>query len=390
MKKPLRIAIYSGTIPSTTFIERLIVGLSNKEQKVLLFGISTRAARYSQFVSVICYKSNRFSKAIHLLKYTLLLLLFNIKEKRILDALLQSQNRSTWNDKLKTYPVLYHKPDVFHIQWAKGLNDWVWVQDFGMKLVLSLRGAHINYSPIADLELAVMYRQNFPKVDGFHAVCQEIAIEAVKYGAKKETIHVVKSGLNLQELAFKLKEFDSNTPLNIISVGRDHWIKDYRLALDAMYILKQKGIFFRYNIIGVSENEGLVFQRAQLGLENEVHFIDSMTFNAVQEAMNQADVFFLPSLKEGIANVVLEAMALGTIVVSSDCGGMAEVVKPNDTGFLVPVRDVESMTLALVAVSQLSKEDYQEMTKRARRFVEQNHSEEQMVEGMLDLYQGLG
>ena len=39
MSKALRIAIYSGNIPSTTFIERLIEGVANSGQKVLLFGV---------------------------------------------------------------------------------------------------------------------------------------------------------------------------------------------------------------------------------------------------------------------------------------------------------------------------------------------------------------
>lgn len=389
MNKLLKIAIYSGQISSTTFIERLIEGLASKKQNVLLFGIKKRAISYSNSVSVIGYKTNRFSKSFSFFKYSFLLLLFKHKEKRILDALLHAQNRNNLNEKLKSYPVLYHQPDVFHVQWAKGLDDWMWVQEFGMKLVLSLRGAHINYSPIADLELAAIYRQNFPKVDGFHAVSAAISIEAGNYGANKKTIQVVKSGLNLEEFVFDLKKFDNKTPLTIISVGRDHWIKNYRLALDAMLILKQKAIPFHYSIIGIAENESLIFQCAQLGLEREVSFIDFLPIKEVKEAIKQADILFLPSLKEGIANVVLEAMALGTLVVSTNCGGMAEVVIPNQTGYLVPVRDVNAMAMALAEVSKLSLEDYQKMTKRARGFIEQYHTEDLMVVGMQEMYERL-
>ena len=74
---------------------------------------------------------------------------------------------------------------------------WLAILALGIKLVLSLRGAHINYSPIADLKLADMYRKNFPKVDAFHAVSKAIALEAQKYGAQKSNISVVYSGLDL-------------------------------------------------------------------------------------------------------------------------------------------------------------------------------------------------
>ena len=385
----MKIAIYSGEIPSTTFIERFINGAANSGTDVILFGALLKQPTYNSRVKVVGYRQTRLSKFWCLLRFTVLLNLFKRKDKRRLDTYLKQRQTTDLYTKVKFYPVLWYQPDVFHIQWAKGLDDWMWVQEFGMKLVLSLRGAHINYSPIADLALAKMYQINFPKVDGFHAVSEAIALEARKYGANSEAIRVVKSGLHLEDFAFKLKEFDSNTPLNIVSVGRNHWKKNYRSALDAMLILKQMDVSFQYRIIGITENEALVFQRAQLGLEKEVSFIDAMPFKKVLEAMQQADVLLLPSVEEGIANVVLEAMALGTLVVSTDCGGMAEAVIPNQTGFLVPVRDAQAMAMTLVEVSQLSLEDYQGITLEAREFVERNHSEDEMVEGMRDLYDEL-
>ncbi|MGC1631336.1 MAG: glycosyltransferase family 4 protein, partial [Gelidibacter sp.] len=387
MKKTLKIAIYSGEIPSTTFIERLITGVAASGTDVILFGSLHKQPAYISQVKVVGYRSTRLSKFWHLLRFTVLLTLFKRAEKKRLDRYLKQQQTTDLYTKVKFYPILWYQPDVFHVQWAKGLDDWIWVQEFGMKLVLSLRGAHINYSPIADLALAKMYQLNFPKVDGFHAVSEAIALESTKYGANSEAIRVVKSGLNLEDFAFKLKEFDSNVPLNIVSVGRDHWKKNYHSALDAMFILKQQGVPFQYHIIGVAENEALVFQRAQLGLEKEVSFIETMPFNRVKEVIQQADVLLLPSVEEGIANVVLEAMALGTLVVSTDCGGMAEVVFPQETGYLVPVRDVQAMAMTLVEVSQLSLEDYQGITLKAREFVERNHSEEKMVAGMMWVYE---
>lgn len=389
MIKTLKIAIYSGEIPSTTFIERLIQGVSNSGTQVFLYGHFKHKPIYGERVKVYGYKNTKGSKLWVLIKYTCLLLLFKQKQKKRLDTILKKTKNHGLYAKVKYYPVLWHRPDVFHVQWAKGLDDWMWVQDFGMRLVLSLRGAHINYSPIADQALAARYRQNFPKVDGFHAVSQAIAKEACKYGADKQHIQVVKSGLKLQDFLFQLKTTNPKAPINILSVGRGHWKKNYRLALDAMHVLKQLGLAFRYNIIGVSGEEALLFQRAQLGLEQEVGFVGPLPFNEVQKAIKEADVMLLPSVEEGIANVVLEAMALGTLVVSTDCGGMKEVVLPKQTGYLVPVRDAQAMALALKEVSELPLETYQRITQQARAFVEANHSEAQMVSGMLGLYKRL-
>ena len=126
----------------------------------------------------------------------MLLFLFNRKDKKTLDIFINQNTKNKTLSKIKYYPVLWYKPDVFHIQWAKSISDWHWVQQFGIKLIVSLRGVHINYSPIFDPKLAEIYRKYFPQVDGFHAVSKAISLEAQKYGAVAEKIKVVYSGLS--------------------------------------------------------------------------------------------------------------------------------------------------------------------------------------------------
>jgi glycosyltransferase involved in cell wall biosynthesis len=388
LKKKPSVAIYSGVSRSTTFIERLINGLVKEGTHIYVFGTDTGKPNHNKNVTYITY-GRKWHKLLSLLKYSILLLLFKPKEKQKIDAIIASNSKGGYLLQLKYYQVLYHKPDVFHIQWAKSIEDWIWVEDFGMRLVLSLRGAHINYSPIVDKGLADTYKKLFPKVSGFHAVSKAMSKEVSKYDANIDCIKVIKSGLRLNEFLFEFKVYNPKTPLKITSIGRGHWVKNYKMALDAMSELKQLGIKFHYTIIGVKNDEALIHQRSQLSLDNEVSFIDRLPFNEIQTAIQEADVIVLPSVKEGIANVVLEAMALGTLVVSTNCGGMAEVVLPNKTGFLVPNRDILSMSKTLAKVSQLSLVDYQKITKQARVFVEKHHNEDQMVVEMQSLYQNL-
>ena len=86
-----------------------------------------------------------------------------------------------------TLPIVNHLPDIFHIQWAKALPKWFFLKQlFGVKIVLSLRGAHINYSPLADSYLANQYSMLFPNVDMIHAVSKDLAAKAKEYGADKK------------------------------------------------------------------------------------------------------------------------------------------------------------------------------------------------------------
>lgn len=325
MKQKLKIAVYSGDIPSTTFIERLIRGLSERDLQIILFGfLKTSNYNYNNSVSLVAYQNTRFHKALHLIKYTILLFLFKNRDKRKLDSILSSKSQNSLRDKVKYYPVLWHQPDIFHLQWAKGISDWRWVQEFGMKLIVSLRGAHINYSPIADESLAKNYNLLFPKVDGFHAVSKAIAEEAVIYGAPKDRIKVVYSGLDTE--TFEAVNSVSNTVFQIISIGRSHWVKGYSYALDMCKILKEANVKFKYTIIGADNSVELSYQIYDLGLEDHVELLPSMPFETVKSHISESDLLLLSSVKEGVANVVLEAMALRTLVLATDCGGIAEVI----------------------------------------------------------------
>ncbi len=55
--------------------------------------------------------------------------------------------------------------------------------------------------------------------------------------------------------------------------------------------------------------------------------------------MASADALIMPSLHEGLPYTLLEAMSLGLPVVASDVGGLAEVLRNEETGLLVPVGD---------------------------------------------------
>ncbi len=384
MKSKTSIAIYSGEIPSTTFIERLIVGIADTNIRVYLFGKQKSKINYPKSIKTFRYSTN-ISRYITVLRYTVLLTFFKPNAKKKLDSIIASQKGSKKIKQLKYYPVLYHKPDVFHLQWAKGVEEWLWVKEFGIKLILSLRGTHISISPVADISLKEKYIANFHKVDGFHAVSKAILVDAKKYEPNLKNTSVIYSGIDLDKLIYKPKT-TLNNELKILSIGRSHWLKGYNYALDAFSILRQENFNFQYTIIGIENEEELVFQRNQLNLDEFVTFHKRTPFQNIIEQIVEADIVLLPSLEEGVANVVIEAMALGTLVISTDCGGMTEVVKNNENGFIVPIRNSNAIADAIRKVSTITLDDYTEITSRARLTVENQHSKEKMISDFKAFY----
>lgn len=393
--RKINIAIYSGTIPSSTFIEQLILSVS-LHHNVLLFGRKPRKTLNSNLKENISVYSYRNSKVLNVLFTgfrTMLLSIFYPKRLKLLLTQIKRQNsgykkRQFW---FKATPVLLYLPDIFHIQWAKETVNWIFLQELGVKVVVSLRGAHINYSPISDKTLANSYQKYFPKVDAFHAVSGAIAVEAQKYGADPKKIKLIHSLVPQTTFnRFSLPSEKKEEVINILSVGRHHWKKGYTTALDACKLLKDKGISFRYSIIASSRMpEELFFQIYQLELVDEVNFISGLPQEEVFEKMHESDVLLLPSYEEGIANVVLEAMALGLPVISSDCGGMKEVVIHEETGFIVPVLGAKDIASVLMSFEKMALNGKIELVKNANKLIVSKFNEAQGVEKFNQFYESI-
>jgi colanic acid/amylovoran biosynthesis glycosyltransferase len=78
-------------------------------------------------------------------------------------------------------------------------------------------------------------------------------------------------------------------------------------------------------------------------------------------------------LEEGISNAVLEAMVLGIPVISTDCGGMGEVIRNSENGFIVPIRDAASMAGTIRKFIDLDEMEKNNMIFNARETIIHNH-----------------
>src|SRR5690606_23413698 len=133
--------------------------------------------------------------------------------------------------------------------------------------------------------------------------------------------------------------------------------------------------------------EECIFHIHDLGLTRVVTINDAAAHERVVEYIASADVLLLPSVEEGIANVVLEAMALGTVVVTTDCGGMREVVQDNSTGFIVPKRNSLAIADALEKISKLSPPDRRQIAEDAHNTISECHTRSAFESGIEQFYQ---
>jgi glycosyltransferase involved in cell wall biosynthesis len=86
----------------------------------------------------------------------------------------------------------------------------------------------------------------------------------------------------------------------------------------------------------------------------------------VRPLIYQSDVVTLPSYREGIPRSLLEAISMGKPIITTDAPGCREVVEDGKNGFLVPVKDVEALTNAMIKFIELTEEERQEMGHYSR------------------------
>lgn len=386
MNSKLKIIIFDGSFKTTPFINHMVKGLSENHQ-VYILGFNEKLSRKVEGVNYVSLGSNQ-----NKLKFTV----------TTLDKLLQSKK---FNILLPTLRKLIHgkrqelqqqnldlalkniSPDIIHLQWPSVIP---WFEAVLLKkeipVILSQRGFHNNVRPFVDEENFEYLKKWYPKMAGFHSVSKAIVANGNKIWDSPEKIDkVIYTGLPLQEMPFS-EEYKRSMPLKLISIGRAHWIKGYDYALYSCKILKEKNLPFQYTIIGGAGDEELQFLINDLGLQDSVVLKKRMPQKEVFRMMREASVLLMSSLEEGVPNVVVEALAIGLPVISTDCGGVPELIVDGKEGWLVPTRDPGAMAEAIESFSHLSLNKIEEVRLAARKKVEQQHIEELMIKGMEELY----
>lgn len=143
----------------------------------------------------------------------------------------------------------------------------------------------------------------------------------------------------------------SNGALRIAAVGRLVETKGFRYLLEA---LEGADFPFELSIVGDGPlKRSLEKTAARSAAKGTVRFEGTVPNEKVFEILAASDVLVMPSVvasdgdRDGVPNVVLEAMSVGLPVVASDISGIPEAVKDGRTGILVPPRDPTAIARAL-------------------------------------------
>jgi glycosyltransferase involved in cell wall biosynthesis len=207
----------------------------------------------------------------------------------------------------------------------------------------------------------LLIRTIYPRATRIIAVSRSVAQDLRSaFSVPEEKLVVIANPVDIPSIQAQSSEeatIDLDEPY-VIAMGRLVKIKNFALLIDAF---ARSGLHGKLVILGEGpEHEALIRKATDLGLGDRV-LMPGFVKNPFT-LLRHADVFVLPSSAEGFPNSLLEAMAVGTPVISTNCGGPSEVLADRDGGeidglcfaeygILVPTESPELMAEALLAMA---------------------------------------
>lgn len=207
-----------------------------------------------------------------------------------------------------------------------------------------------------------------------------------------ECVFVVHCGVDIGQFDF-MPPSSPTGHISIITVARLVGKKGHSTVIEALQLLKQQNIHFSWIVVGrgplLSKLQELVKQKK---LEDNVEFVGAATRDEVQIRLRNSNVMVLPCIKDangdmdGIPVVLIEAMAMGIPVISTDISGIPELITHRKSGLLVTPGDSMALANALKQVFEESSVITQ-MAVEARRKVVDDFNIETEGLRLLDIFQ---
>ncbi len=233
-------------------------------------------------------------------------------------------------------PMTRFRPDIVHIHSPLYLIHATWAKIFlRAKICMTFHG-----SDLLRIKKNGLLKNILPLVmDLFFYVSESMRPDIAAFVPEERTVYTpngVDTG-TFRNLGFERKK-------QIVAVGNLRWQKGYDYLIDAFAILKRAD--YRLVIVG----EGPMRERLQrridvLGLSGRIELAGRKDHDAIIDILGHSEIYVMSSVSEGFPKALLEGMASGLPVVTTDAGCCREISK--GAGICVPSADSEALAAAL-------------------------------------------
>lgn len=240
----------------------------------------------------------------------------------------------------------------------------------GIPFVVSLRGSDVPFYSEKYKYLDLFFFQWLNKIIWWKAknvIANSSDLRGLAYKTySKKKIEVIYNGVNIDEFQLKEKDKEEQDNFNILSTSRLTKRKGLIYLLKAVKNLVPKYPQIRLNLVGGGdqreESEKFVEEN---NLKQNIGFKGLINHDKIIKEYNNSDVFVLPSFNEGMSNSLLEALASGLALISTDTGGAKDLIDEAN-GFIVETGSVEVIEEALEKLLK-NKAKLKSMQKSSRQ-----------------------
>ncbi len=282
--------------------------------------------------------------------------------------------------------------DIVHSQFGPNGNIAAEMKELGIidsKLVTTFHGYDIRLGLSQGGDIYAPLKE---KGDLFLAISRynRRQLEEMGFDLAKIVDHPV--GIDIERFKYSA----SATPradggIRIVSVARLVWEKGLEYAIKAVGILaaKNPGLEIKYEIIG----EGPLREKLQAlaekeGLSETITFAGGMDQDYISRRLAESDIFLLSSVEEALSVALMEAMASGLPAVATKVGGVPELVRDGEDGYLVRPGDAAAIADKLDLLVR-DPGGRMKMGMTGRRIVEEKYDIRKLNEKLVELYRSL-
>lgn len=277
--------------------------------------------------------------------------------------------------------------DLIHSAWANGPATAAWVASRLSGIPFAFTGRAGDIYPqdglLAEKSADALFirTNNAANVKWLQKFCPE---------GQKDKVRLVYNNLTFRKVRPKARQFVP--PYQILAIGRFVRTKGFPELLVAMARLRREGLPVKLTLVGDgSWARKLLKLRKNLHLEDCVDMPGFMPHDELENFHEKYDLLVVPSVihkngdRDGIPNVIMEALNGGMPVVATDVCGISEVIRPGETGLLVPQRDPAALANAIRQMLEDSV-SAQKMAMNGKALVTSMFNTQKNTQALADLY----
>ena len=216
----------------------------------------------------------------------------------------------------------------------------------------------------------------------------------IKYRVPLEALITIPNGVDIDKFTKKKSSYlnkfleDENENKRVIFVGRLDLQKgvEYLIrSIPNVFANFPKVSFF---ILGNGRLEDYLKKLVKiLSIENHVIFLNMIPIEEMPDFYSSAEILCLPSIHEGFPLSIVEALSIGLIIVASKTGGIPEVIKEDENGYLFEPKNIKELSLKLLKALNLPHSKIVQIQENNIKKARNIYSWETIVNEIIKIYQ---